>query len=99
VIDATRIGVGLLVGGVAAIAVESVLAAVWTARLSRKARALGRRLAEDQRMLESDVARLREAMAETVTLWQPYRRWLRYLRHPIVVAVLQSYLRRGMAAR
>jgi hypothetical protein len=99
VIDLTRLGVGLLIAGAAAIVVECLLAALWTARLSRKSRLLTKRIAEDQRLLESDVAKLREAMAETVRLWQPYRRLLRYLRHPLVIALLQSYLRRGMAAR
>ena len=98
-IDATRIGVGLLIAGALAIVIEGGLAAIWTARLSRKAQALSARLAENQRLVESDVARLREAMAETERLWQPYRRLLRYLRHPLVIAVIQSYVRRGVAAR
>ncbi len=98
-IDATRIGVGLLIAGAVAIVFEGGLAAYWSARLSRKAQDLSRRLLENQRLVESDLARLRQAMAETERLWQPYRRLLIFLRHPLVVAVLQSYLRRGVTAR
>ena len=98
-IDATRIGVWLLIAGAAAIVIEGGLAAVWSARLSRKARALSERLLESRRLVEADLARLREAMAETEQLWQPYGRLLRYLRHPLVAAVIGSYLRRGTAGR
>jgi hypothetical protein len=94
VIDVTRIGVGLLILGALAIVIEGGLAAFWTARLSRKARTLTERLAENQRLVEVDLARLRVAMAETERLWQPYRRLLRYLRHPLIAAVIGSYVRR-----
>lgn len=89
----------LLVGSVAAIVIELVIAAVWTARLARHARLLNQRLAAQQRLVESDLARLRAAVAETAELWKPYRRALRLLRHPLVIALLQSYARRRAAAR
>ena len=43
-LDYGLIGIALLVIGVVAIAVEGALAAVWTLRLSRRARALSERL-------------------------------------------------------
>jgi hypothetical protein len=42
---------------------------------------------------------LRLAVAEMEVLWQPYGRTLRWLRHPIAIALLQSYMRRRGAAR
>ena len=98
-IDVTRIGIGLLIAGAVAVVVEGGLAALWTARLSRKARALSERLGENQRLVVRDLARLRLAIAETERLWQPYRRLLKYVRHPLVAAVISSYQRRGIAVR
>ena len=98
-LDYGLIGIALLVIGVVAIAVEGALAAVWTLRLSRRARALSERLADEQSRLQSDLSRLRLALAQTEALWQPYGRLLRWLRHPIAIALLQSYARRRAAAR
>jgi len=98
-LDYGLIGIALLVIGVVAIAVEGALAAVWTLRLSRPARALNVRLTDEQNRLQSDLSRLRLALAETEALWQPYGRLLRWLRHPIAIALLQSYARRRAAAR
>jgi len=98
-LDYGLIGIALLVIGVVAIAAEGALAAVWTLRLSRRARALSERLADEQSRLQSDLSRLRFALAETEALWQPYGRLLRWLRHPIAIALLQSYARRRAAAR
>jgi hypothetical protein len=92
------IGVWLLVAGVLAIVVECALAGLWSVRLSRKARALSLRLANDQRLIQADVERLRVRLADTEALWQPYARVLRFLRHPLVIALLQSYARRRARA-
>ena len=92
------IGVALLVVGLAAIAVEGALAAVWSLRIARLARTLNERIASEQSRLESDLERLRLALAETQTLWQPYARLLRWLRHPITIALLQSFARRSRRA-
>lgn len=97
--DYSRIGIVLLVIGVVAIIVEGALAGLWSARLSRRARALGEQLANERGRLQSDVERLRLAMAETEMLWRPYARLLRWLRHPIAIALLQSLMRRRAAAR
>jgi len=93
------IGVWVLVIGVAAVLVELALMAVWAVRLARRSRALSERLLDQQAQLRADVERLQASIAETGVLWQPYRRVLRWLRHPIAIALLQSYARRRAAAR
>ena len=93
------IGIWLLVIGAVAIVVELALMGLWTARLARKSRRLSEQLAAEQSRLQADVERLQAAIAETQALWQPYRRLLRWLRHPIAIALIQSYARRRMAPR
>jgi hypothetical protein len=48
-------------------------------------------------LLQADVERLQLALEETRRLWQPYRRILRFLRHPLVAALIGSYRRRWAA--
>ena len=98
-IDFGVVGIWLLVIGVVAIAVEGGLAAAWSLRITLRARTLSEQLVEERGRLESDVARLRLALAEMEVLWQPYGRLLRWLRHPIAIALMQSYARRRSAAR
>lgn len=93
------IGVGLLVIGAVAIVIEGVIAMLWTLRLSRRAAALNAQLAARQAELRSDFERLQAALAETHVLWQPYRRLLRLLRHPLTIALMQSFFRRRAGAR
>ena len=90
-------GVWLLVLSVAAILVEAVLMAVWSLRLSRSARALTVLIEDERGLIQADVARLRAALDETRTLWRPYARVLRWLRHPLVIALIGSYRRRWAA--
>lgn len=97
--DLASIGVWLLVIAAAAIVVEGMLAALWSVRLARHTQAISERLMNERAQLQADVDRLRAAIAETHVLWQPYRRLLRWLRHPIAIALIQSYARRGAAAR
>jgi hypothetical protein len=94
-----RIGVWLLVVGVGAIVVEGALAGLWSVRLVKRSRSLSERLTSEQAQLQADLERLRAALAETQVLWRPYRRALRWLRHPIAIALLQSYARRRAAGR
>ena len=98
-VDYGLIGIALLVIGVVAIAIEGALAAFWSFRISRKARALSERLATEQGKLQGDVERLRLAIAETEALWQPYARLLRWLSHPLTIALMQSFARRLAATR
>lgn len=96
--DIGWIGVWLLVAGILAILLECALAALWSVRLTRKARALSLSLANDQRLIQADIERLRVRLADTEALWRPYARVLRFLRHPLVLALMQSYARRRARA-
>ena len=93
------IGVWLLVGSAAAIVVEGILAAVWGAAMAKRARALSERIQTEQGLIEADFARLQAAVGETQRLWSPYRRALRWLRHPLTIALLQSYAGRRARVR
>jgi hypothetical protein len=97
--DLQWIGIWLLVASLVLILFEGALAAIWSVRLSRKARAIGELVASQRVVLNADVERLRASIAETHELWQPYRRLLRLLRHPLTIALMQSLARRGVAAR
>ena len=97
--DPKWIGIWLLVVSVVLIVFEGALAAIWSLRVSRKARAISELMASQQALLNADVERLRASIAETHELWQPYRRLLRLLRHPLTIALMQSFARRGAAAR
>jgi hypothetical protein len=90
-------GVGLLVAAGLAIFIEGVLAAVWGWAVARRTFKLAVLLHTERELLDSDLETLRLAMEETQRLWRPYRRILRWLRHPLTIALWQSYLRRGIA--
>ncbi|HET7420629.1 MAG TPA: hypothetical protein VFL27_09630 [Candidatus Dormibacteraeota bacterium] len=98
-LDLGWIGIWLLVVSAVAVVVELVLMGMWSVRLGRKSKALTERLMEQQAGLQADVERLHASIAETQALWRPYRRALRWLRHPIAIALIQSYARRRAAAR
>jgi hypothetical protein len=93
------IGVWLLVASAVLMVVEGVLAAVWGSAMARRARALSDRIQTERGLIEADIAQLRTALDETERLWSPYRRVLRWLRHPLTIALLQSYARRRGGAR
>jgi hypothetical protein len=92
------IGIWLLVAAAIAIIVELTLMAVWGLAMGRRMQALSQRLASQRAEIQADVEKLRRAIEETRVLWRPYGRILRWLRHPLVIALLGSY-RRRMAAR
>jgi hypothetical protein len=94
-LDFSLIGVWLLVGSGLAIVIEGVLAAVWAMRIGKTARRLSELVDAERGMIQADLERLRLAMEETRRLWKPYGRILRWLRHPLVAALLQSYARRA----
>ena len=90
------IGVWLLVAGVVAIVAEGVLLAVWGMAVAKRSRALQELVETERGLIEADLKRLQDALEETRRLWRPYRRVLRWLRHPITIALMQSYAgRRG----
>src|SRR3954468_6979304 len=84
-------GVWLLVGSAIVIAIELAVMSVWSLRLSRRGRVLARSLQNEQAVITADMARLQAALEETRMLWKPYARVLRWLRHPLVVALMGSY--------
>jgi hypothetical protein len=90
------VGVGLLVAAGVAIVVESVVAAWWGMAVARRALTLSQRLETERRLVESDLEKLRLALEETKRLWRPYRMILRWVRHPLVIAMLGSYRRRWL---
>ena len=93
------IGVGLLAACAVAIVVEGVVAALWGLAMAKRTRALSEQLETERGLIEADMQRLRFALEETRRLWKPYRRALRWLRHPITIALLQSYARRRVVIR
>ena len=90
------VGIGLLVAAGLAIVVEGVVAAVWSAALTRRALTLSERLDTERGLLESDLEKLRLAIEETKRLWRPYETILRWLGHPLTIALLASYRRRRL---
>ena len=98
-IDPGMVGIWLLVASLFAVVVELALMGLWSARLARKSRVVSERLVAEQAQLRADVERLEASLADMEALWQPYRRLLRWLRHPIAIALVQSYMRRRTTAR
>ncbi len=94
----SAIGIWLLVAAVLAIVVELALMAVWGLAMGRRMQALSQGLSSQRAEIQADVDKLKRAIEETRALWRPYRRALRWLRHPLVLALLGSY-RRRMAMR
>lgn len=88
------LGVWLLVGCSVVIVIELAVMGVMGMRLGRRARTLAVAVQAQRTLVEEDVARLRAAMEETRILWRPFARAIRWLRHPLVVALIGSYRRR-----
>ena len=92
------IGVGLLVTGAVAIVIEMALVVVWGVAMGKRMRVLTAYIETERSGIQADVERLQLAIEETKRLWRPYRRILRSLNHPLLLAVFAS-LRRRRAAR
>ena len=92
--DPGPIGIWLLGASVVVIVLEMALAAAWGLKVARRTRELSERLATERTELQADMARLRAALEETKVLWRPYRRVLRWARHPLAIALMESYARR-----
>jgi hypothetical protein len=93
------VGVWLLVASAVAIVVEGAVAAMWGLAMAKRTRALSEQLETERGLIEADMQRLRSALEETRRLWKPYGRALRWVRHPIAIALLQSYARRRAVIR
>lgn len=98
-VDVGTVGVWLLIVSAVAIVLECVLAAIWSRGIAVASKTLRARVETEQVQIRADLERLRAALAETQVLWQPYARLLRWLRHPLAIALVQSYSRRRSAAR
>jgi hypothetical protein len=88
------IGTWLLVAGAVAIILELVLVTVWGLAVARRTLALTKMVEAEQAAVRADLERLKQTIEEMERLWQPYRRILRWVRHPLVLALLGSYRRR-----
>ena len=93
------IGVWLLAVSAVAFVVEGLLAAVWGMAMARRSRALAELMQTERGLVEADIARVLAVLEDTKRLWRPYRRALRWLRHPLAIALLQSFARRRARAR
>ena len=90
------VGIGLLVAAGLAIIVEGVMAVVWSAGVAKRTQVLAERLEAERGSLEADLEKLRLALEEMRRLWGPYRTILRWLGHPLTIALLGSYRRRRL---
>ena len=88
------IGIWLLVAGAVAIILELVLVTVWGLAVARRTLVLKKIVEAEQAAVRADLERLKQTVEEMERLWQPYRRILRWVRHPLVLALLGSYRRR-----
>ena len=89
------VGLWLLVAAGLVLIVELVLVAVWGVAMSRRMLALNQSISSQRAEIQVDLERLRRAIEETRALWRPYRRILRTLNHPLLVAVFASLRRRA----
>lgn len=88
----------LLVAGAVVILIEVVILAVWSRRLAKGGEALAVMLTTQRGLIQADVQRLQATLEETKRLWAPYGRVLRWLRHPLIAALMASFWRRWRAA-
>jgi hypothetical protein len=97
--DLAWLGVTLLMVCVVMIGVEGFLLVSWTWNLAKRARLLSERMATEQLLLKTDVDQLMAQLEVTAVLWRPYGRALRWMRHPLAIALLGSFARRRAPAR
>jgi hypothetical protein len=90
------IGIWLLAVGLAAIVVGLALAAPSVLRVRRKAVILTALLEREEIARSLEVERLRLALRHLESRLRPYRRARRLLLHPLTVALVESYRRRGI---
>jgi hypothetical protein len=93
------LGVALLIVCVAMIGVEAAMLGIWSWGLVKRAQLLSERLATERVLLQSEQDQLIAQLQATAVLWQPYGRALRWARHPLIIALLESYVRRRVGAR
>ena len=64
--------------------------------VAKRALTLKERLETERGLIEADLEKLRLAIEETQRLWRPYSLVLRWLGHPLTIALLGSYRRRWL---
>ena len=92
------IGPWLLGAAGVVILVEVLVMAIWTRKLAKGGQALAVMVTMQQALVQADLQRLQATLEETRRLWAPYGRALRWLRHPLVAALMASFWRRWRAA-
>ena len=93
-LDYALIGIYLLIAAAIAIVIEFGLAVWWSVRIARRSQALNEKLVSERANLEAGLARLQMTLEEMRMLWQPYNGLLRWVQHPLAIAVIQSFVRR-----
>jgi len=93
-LDYGVIGIYLLIAAAIAIVIEFGLAVWWSVRIARRSQALNEKLVSERANLEAGLARLQMTLEEMRMLWQPYNGLLRWVQHPLAIAVIQSFVRR-----
>jgi hypothetical protein len=88
------VGIGMLIAAGFALVIEGALAAAWGLALAKRTKALQKQIETGRAEIDADVVRLKAALEETKRLWEPYRRSLRWLNHPLVIALVGSFRRR-----
>jgi hypothetical protein len=98
-LDYGLIGIYLLIICAVVIVIEMALAAWWSFRIASHANTLNERLTSERANLEAAAAAFQMSLDETAVLWQPYRRLLWWLQHPLAIALVQSFVRRRATVR
>ncbi len=93
-LDYGLIGIYLLIAAAIAIVIECGLGAWWSVRIALRSQALNEKLLSERANLEAGVAGLQMTLEEMKVLWQPYNRLLRWVQHPLAIALIQSFVRR-----
>ena len=96
--EVSRWWLALAGAGGLVIVVELLIAVPLVIRLRRRIAQLSGLVALDAGVAESELLRLQLALADSRRLLLPYRRLLKYLRHPLVIALLASLRRRRARA-
>ena len=92
------VGLGLLGLGLVLVVFELFLILSSVLSLRRRALELQRLVLANRVVLEAELAHLRLLASERELMAKPYRRLLRWLTHPLMVALLQSHRRRRRLA-